>query len=245
MREALARASRAPRCGRPRARGRRPPPRTGARRWPAACRARRRPRGTDRAAADHGRAAAVAARRIRRRRPCRPGRRVTSSSRTPSSSAATCAIVVSWPWPFDCRPGGERDRAVGLHRDADRVEVVEAGEALGGGDRAGPGALLDERAEADAEEAPLRAQLALPVAQLVVAEQLARRGGSTRRSCRRRSCSPSRSGSGLAVRDGSCAAAARRGRCRARGPRRRSAPRAPSGRASSRRRGRRSTGTCS
>ena len=119
---------------------------------------------------------------------------LTSSSRTPSSSAASWASVVSWPWPFDCRPVVSVTVPSGSIGDADGVEVVEAREALRGGDLAGPGALLDERAEADAEVAALRAQLALPLAELVVADQLARRGGSTRRSCRRRSCSRSRSG---------------------------------------------------
>ena len=70
--------------------------------------------------------------------------------------------------------GGERHRAVRLDRHADRVEVAGAGEALVGGDLCCPAALLDERAEANADEAALLAQAPLPLAEGVVVDELPR-----------------------------------------------------------------------
>ena len=128
-------------------------------------------RAHDGAAADHGGAAAVAPGRIGR-----PGRVALHDLDVLEPDAELVGGDLRHrrlvPLAVRLQTGRERDRPVGLHRDAHGVEVVVAREALSGCDRAGPGPLLDERAEADAEEAPLCAQLALTGAQFVVADQL-------------------------------------------------------------------------
>src|SRR5439155_10763519 len=69
--------------------------------------------------------------------------------------------------------GGERDRAVRLDRDGDGVEVARAGEPLVDCDLRRPAALLHERAEADADVSAFVAEVALPVAERFVADELA------------------------------------------------------------------------
>ena len=123
------------------------------------------------AAADDSGPAAVASRRVRRRS------RISLDdldvlevdAQLVGSDLRERRLV---PLPVRLETGRERHRPVGLHRHADGVEVAEAGEAVRSGRRAGPGALLDEGAEADAEKAPLRPQLALARAQVLVAEQV-------------------------------------------------------------------------
>ena len=83
----------------------------------------------------------------------------TDAIGTPRVSAATCASVVSWPWPCGRLARVHGERAVGLqarggalgrHREPDRGPVVRR-----------PGRGLDERGDAEAEVAAVRARCGL------------------------------------------------------------------------------------